>query len=110
MSHPVATAPFNINSVAVKLPEFWTDNVKVWFAQSKAQFAVRGVNSSLTKFYYCVGALNHANASQVVDLIEFSPEENPYKFLMEHLTELHTLNPFQRFQVLMALTWRSSPP
>ena len=77
-------------------PEFWTDNARVWFVQTQAQFAVRGVTSSLTKIYYCVEALNHADAAQVVDLIEFPPEENPYESLKEQLRELHTLNPFKR--------------
>ena len=27
-----------INAVAVKLPELWTGQVRVWFAQAKAQF------------------------------------------------------------------------
>ena len=82
----------------------WTDNARVWFVQTEVQFAVRGVTSSLTKFFYCVEALNHADAAQVVGLIEFPPEENPYESLKECLTELYTLNPFQRHQALMALT------
>ena len=45
MSKPTATASFDVNAVAVKLPEFWADNARVWFAQMEAQFAIRGVNS-----------------------------------------------------------------
>ena len=40
----------------------------------------------------------------MVDLIKFPPEEEPYESLKEHLTELHTLNSFQRYQALMAFT------
>ena len=61
MYKPEAAASFDINAVSIKLPEFWTDNAMVWFAQTVAQFAVRGMTTSLTKFYYCVGALNHAD-------------------------------------------------
>ena len=57
------TVTFNINTVAVKLPEFWTDNAQVWFAQAEAQFAIRNVSSSVTKSYYCVAALNRADAT-----------------------------------------------
>ena len=81
MSKP--SASLDIKAVVVKLPEFWTDNAKVWFAQTEAQFAVRGVTSSLTKFYYCVGALNRADAAQVVDFIEFPLEENSYESLKD---------------------------
>ena len=53
-----------------------------------------GSSVCLTKFYYCVAALGHTDAAQVVDLIEYPPDELPYESLREHLTELHTLNPF----------------
>ena len=65
--------------VALKLPEFWADNTRVWLAQTQAQF------------YYCVAALGRADAAQVVDLIKFPPDELPYESLKEYLTELHTL-------------------
>ena len=39
------SAIFEINAVAAKLPEFWADNARIWFA-------VQGFTSSLTKFYY----------------------------------------------------------
>ena len=30
----------NIQSVALKLPQFWADGAKVWFAQAESQFAI----------------------------------------------------------------------
>ena len=39
-----------------------------------------------------------------MDLIKCPPEELPYESLKERLTELHTLNPFQRYQAFMSLT------
>ena len=96
-----ASVRLGIHAVALKLPEFWADNSRVWFAQTEAQFAVRGLTYSLTKFYYCVTALGRA---EVVDLIEFPPDELPYESLKERLTKLHTLNPFQKYQAFMSLT------
>ena len=89
-----ASAYFSIHAVALKLPKFWADNAGVWFAQTEAQFAVKGVTSSLTKFYYCVGALGCADTAQIVDLIEFTLDLLPYQSLKERLTKLHTHNPF----------------
>ena len=66
-----ASARLFIHAVALKLPEFWADNELVWFAQTEAQFAVRGLTCSLTKFYYCVTALGRADAAQVLDFIKF---------------------------------------
>ena len=66
-----------MHAVAHKLPEFWADNESVWFAQTEAQFATKCITCSENKFYYCVAALGQADAAQVVDLIEYPPEELP---------------------------------
>ena len=73
-----ASNRLSLHAVAIKFPEFWADNAHLWFAQTKSQFAVRILTCSLTKFYYCVTALGHAGAAQVVDLIEFPPDRLPY--------------------------------
>ena len=93
-----------MHDVALKLLEFWADNTCVWFAQTEAQFAIKAITCGLTKFYYCVAALGKADSAQVVDLLECPPEELPYESLKERFTELHTLNPFQRYQAFMSLT------
>ena len=49
-------------------------------------------------------ALYRVEATKVDDLIEDPPEEGPYESLKQSLTELPTLNPFQRYQAMMALT------
>ena len=57
----------SVHAVALKLPEFWAGNARVWFAQTEAPFAIRNLTCSLTKFYYCVTALGRADTAQVVD-------------------------------------------
>ena len=54
---PSALDRHSVHAVAIKLPEFCADNAHVWFAQTEAQFAVRNLTCSLTKFYYCIAAL-----------------------------------------------------
>ncbi|KFD60576.1 hypothetical protein M514_27242 [Trichuris suis] len=44
-------------AIAVKLPQFWPHAAKLWIAQAEAQFTLRQVTSSLTKFYYAIAAL-----------------------------------------------------
>ena len=39
------------NNVAMKLPAFWPDAAEVWFSQADAQFAIKAVTISRTKFY-----------------------------------------------------------
>ena len=60
----------------------WADNAHVWFSQTVAQFATKGITCSETKFYYCVAALGRADTAQVVDLIEYPPNDLPNESLM----------------------------
>ena len=36
--------------VSVKVPAFWPESAEAWFIQVKAQFALKGVTASSTKF------------------------------------------------------------
>ena len=76
-SAPSASDKLSVHAVALKLPEFWADNTSVWFAQTEAQFAVRNLTCSLTKFYYCIAALGRAGRAPIVDLIKFPSDELP---------------------------------
>ena len=49
-----------LNTVSVKVPAFWPDFVEAWFMQVEAPFALKGVTTSSTKFYYCVSSFNHS--------------------------------------------------
>ena len=44
-------------NLSMKLPVFWPDSAEVWFAQADAQFAIRNVMVSKTKFYHEVAFL-----------------------------------------------------
>ena len=54
----------------MKLPVFWPDADKVWFAQADAQFVIRSVTVSKTKFYHSVAVLPQEVASQILNLIQ----------------------------------------
>ena len=56
-------------NVSMKLPVFWLDAAKVWFAQAEAQFAIRNITLSKTKFYHAVAVLPQEVALQILDLI-----------------------------------------
>ena len=41
-----------LNTIAVKVLAFWPDSAKVWLVQMKAQFVLKGVTVSATKFLF----------------------------------------------------------
>ena len=68
-------------NVSMKLPTFWPDATEVWFAQADAQFAIRNLTVSKTKFYHTVAVLPQKVASQNLDLISAPPAGDPYGVL-----------------------------
>ena len=68
-------------NVSMKLPTFWPDAAEVWFAQVDAQFVIRNLTVSKTKFYHSVAVLPQKVASQILDLILAPPAGDPYGLL-----------------------------
>ena len=92
-----------LNTVSVKVPAFWPDSAEAWFVQDEAQFALKGVTDSSTKFYYCVSLFNQETANQVLDLIKSPPSSEPYEALKNRLLKLFALDDFQRYQAISNL-------
>ena len=88
----------------MKLLDFWPDTAEVWFAQAEAQFAIRHVSFSRTKFYHAVAVLPQEVASQILDLIQAPPAGDPYEVLRERLFTLYMLNDYQHFEALVSVS------
>ena len=103
---PVRAKPSSLdllNTVSVKVPAFWPDSAEAWFVQVEAQFVLKGVTASLTKFYYCVSSFNQETANQVLDLIKSPPSSEPYEALKQRLLRLFALDDFQRYEAISSL-------
>ena len=87
----------------MKLPVFWSDASEVWFAQRDAQFAIKAITVSKTKFYHAVASLPQDVAAQIMDLICAPPAGNPYEVLIERLIMLYYHKDYQRFEGLVSL-------
>ena len=47
----------DIQSISLKLPQFWPDSAKIWFQQAESQFAIRNITAEQTKYHHVVAAL-----------------------------------------------------
>ena len=88
----------------LKLSTFWPDSAEIWFAQTDAQFEIKNISSSRSKFYHAVAALPQDVAGQVLNLIRSPPKDDPYQVLRTRLVRLYTLNEYQRFESLVSLS------
>ena len=46
------------NHLAVKLPEFWPEDVNIWFTQCDTQFHISKITAEQTKFDYVIQKLD----------------------------------------------------
>ncbi|GBN20197.1 Transposon Ty3-G Gag-Pol polyprotein [Araneus ventricosus] len=76
---------FSCSRVAVRVPAFWANNVKLYFAQIEANFRIAGIVSEQTKFDTLVAALDPQTLTHVSDLLYTPPKDNPYTALKNRL-------------------------
>lgn len=69
---------FGENNINLKLPVFGISNPRVWFTQVEAFFRFRKITSQPTMFSYVATQLPTDIASEVIDVLDPMPEENPY--------------------------------
>lgn len=89
-------------SVAVKLPQFWPNDPRVWFVQVESEFAIRRVTSQETKYAYVVSALPPETALEVRDILLKSPKgDTPYDTLKAELIKRTSASEQRRLHQLL---------
>ncbi|GBN25890.1 Retrovirus-related Pol polyprotein from transposon 17.6 [Araneus ventricosus] len=76
---------FRCSRVAVKVPAFLANNVKLYFARIEANFRIAGIVSEQTKFDTLVAALDPQTLTHVSDLLYTPSKDNPYTELKNRL-------------------------
>ncbi|GFN95999.1 retrovirus-related pol polyprotein [Plakobranchus ocellatus] len=91
----------SIETVALKLPTFWTTCPSAWFAQTEAQFALRGISADETKYYHVVAALDAATASRSLAVISSSPPTCKYSAIKSFLINVYGLSEAEKAAMLL---------
>ena len=86
-----------VESVAIKLPPFWTKNPDAWLAKVEAQFKLRNITVDDTKFNHVVAALEESVAERVLHIINLpDTQQDRYKQLKNELVRKYGLSDEQR--------------
>ena len=67
-----------VNTITIKVPSFFKRAPETWFGHLEAQFDIKMVTISSTKFYWCISALPSDVSAQLTNMIQ-NPGEDPYR-------------------------------
>lgn len=87
-------------SASMRLPEFWPENPRGWFAMAEAQFMLRRVTSGIDKYCHVLTTLPRTSYRLVSHLVEGVPTEDSYDQIKEALLQAHQLSDYQRVELL----------
>ena len=93
----------NIQSIALKLPQFWADGAKIWFAQAESQFAIKNITSELTKYHHVIAALPNEIAVKLIDFFENVPEEEQYTSIKMRLLKKFTHTDLEKAELIRSM-------
>lgn len=75
----------HVARIALRLPQFWRSNVRLWIAQCDNAFAYSGITSDDTKFSALVAHIDAETLEHVADIVLTPPPTDKYKKLSGRL-------------------------
>lgn len=87
-------------SLASRIPEFWTDQPKVWFIQLEATLAPQKLGD-LPRYNILITKLGKEVIQQVTDILVNPPEVNKYEQLKERLLAIYEETESRQIQKLI---------
>jgi hypothetical protein len=100
---PEAAARSQSGAVNVKLPSFWQESPVAWFKRVEYVFRTKSVTDSLDKYCHVVVVLPPDTIHLIMDLVEETKEEGPYKAVKDRLVAHLCLSEYERLDRLCNL-------
>ena len=77
-----------VNTVTIKVPPLFKHAPESWCIYFEAQFDLKQLKTSSTKFYYCISDLPSDIAAQLTHMIR-DPGEDPYQEIKDCIIHLY---------------------
>lgn len=87
------------NAIVLKLPELWSQDVRLWFVQVEAAFIASRITQDETKYYNVVAKL-----SCVSDISSSPPDENKFKALKDRIIKEFDVSPVTKLNKVLNST------
>ncbi|OTF81953.1 hypothetical protein BLA29_001144 [Euroglyphus maynei] len=90
-----------VESVSVKLQEFWETNPETWLKTAEYQFRLAGIVNEETKYYHIASRLPSNVAQSISDILKFDYKAGMYDLLRDALIERYTPSNTARLHALL---------
>lgn len=94
--------PQQVARVSAKIPPFWRNRPKLWFAQVEANFATAGVVNDETKFNTLIASIDASDLECCEDIVLNPPAAEKYKALKDKLIQEASGTESQRINKLLS--------
>lgn len=92
-----------VHRVALKLPQFWTQQPEIYFEQIEAMFLTSDIRDTKTKYAYLIQALPSEVAIDVQDVMrKCRQERDPYEIMKQQLISRNTMSDTSRVEQLLS--------
>lgn len=91
-----------VSSPSCRLPDFWTNNVRLWFVQAESEFALKGIRSESTKYHMTIRALSERDIVEIADIVANPQRSSPYQHLKQELLNRFQASTTERLQRLLS--------
>ena len=88
---------------SVQLPAFDKVEAETWFAVADANFALRKVTDSLTKYYYVLSKLDASTLRKLSSFIKRPKGDDPYAEIKDELCEAYEPPLEQKLDALLTI-------
>ena len=91
-----------VNTITIKVLLFFKHAPETWFTHLEAQFDIKKITTSSTKFWWCISALPSDVSALLTNIIR-DPGEDTYQDIKDRLIHLYSLSNHQKFETLINL-------
>ena len=95
----------SLNALAMKLPLFWVDNPRMWFQTAEAQFRIKKITCSSTKFDHVLARIPSELTLSLTTVVSRAtatpPSADPYTELKDRLLEATLPGPYKMLDTLL---------
>lgn len=94
--------PGELQTIRLKLAQFWPSSPITWFVQAEAQFSISRITLDSSKYYHVLAALPQEVVESILDFVQSPPDKDLYAGIKKLLIDRHSQSEERRIERLLS--------